>query len=55
VSTGVVFALSRSVRGYPPVIGVIGGYQQGGDTPWKSYAAKFESNISILYQLAIKL
>ena len=35
------------------VIGVIGGYQAGGDTPSVSYAAKFSSSLSGLYQTAL--
>jgi V8-like Glu-specific endopeptidase len=34
------------------VIGVIGGYQQGGDTDDTSYSAYFDSTIGNLYQLA---
>jgi V8-like Glu-specific endopeptidase len=34
------------------VIGVIGGYEQGGDSPSVSYAARFEANTRALYQLA---
>jgi V8-like Glu-specific endopeptidase len=35
------------------VIGVIGGYQQGGDTPQVSYSAVFGSNVAALYQTAV--
>jgi V8-like Glu-specific endopeptidase len=35
------------------VIGVIGGYEQGGDTAAVSYAAKFSTNLSALYQAAL--
>ncbi|HUC22146.1 MAG TPA: trypsin-like peptidase domain-containing protein [Streptosporangiaceae bacterium] len=35
------------------VIGVIGGYQGGGDTPSVSYAAKFSSSLSALYKTAL--
>ena len=35
------------------VIGVIGGYQQGGDTPSVSYAAKFSASLSALYETAV--
>jgi V8-like Glu-specific endopeptidase len=35
------------------VIGVIGGYQQGGDTPSVSYAAKFSTQMAALYQAAL--
>lgn len=34
------------------VIGVIGGYEQGGDTPSVSYAARFGRRLAILYQQA---
>jgi hypothetical protein len=39
--------------GRDTVIGVIGGYQQGGDTASVSYAAKFSSNLSALYKTAL--
>jgi V8-like Glu-specific endopeptidase len=35
------------------VIGVIGGYQQGGDLPQISYAAAFGANIASLYRTAV--
>lgn len=35
------------------VIGVIGGYQRGGDLPSVSYAAQFLKNIAALYQQAV--
>jgi V8-like Glu-specific endopeptidase len=35
------------------VVGVIGGYQQGGDTPSVSYSAYFDSGIQQLYQQAL--
>jgi V8-like Glu-specific endopeptidase len=35
------------------VIGVIGGYQQGGDTASVSYAAKFGTDMTALYQIAL--
>jgi V8-like Glu-specific endopeptidase len=35
------------------VIGVIGGYEQGGDTASVSYAAKFGDNLSTLYKQAL--
>lgn len=35
------------------VIGVIGGYQQGGDSADVSYAAAFGSNVQALYDVAI--
>jgi len=39
--------------GRDTVIGVIGGYQGGGDTPSVSYAAKFSSSLSVLYKTAL--
>jgi hypothetical protein len=35
------------------VIGVIGGYQQGGYTASVSYAARFSANLASLYQAAV--
>jgi V8-like Glu-specific endopeptidase len=35
------------------IVGVIGGYQQGGDTPSVSYSPYFGSSVQQLYQLAI--
>jgi V8-like Glu-specific endopeptidase len=35
------------------VIGVIGGYQQGGDSPNVSYAAAFGANAAALYDVAV--
>jgi V8-like Glu-specific endopeptidase len=35
------------------VIGVIGGYEQGGNTPSVSYAAKFSTRMATLYQTAL--
>jgi V8-like Glu-specific endopeptidase len=35
------------------VIGVIGGFQQGGDTPSVSYAARFSTDMAALYKTAI--
>jgi V8-like Glu-specific endopeptidase len=39
--------------GRDTVIGVIGGYQGGGDTPSVSYAAKFSTSLSALYKAAL--
>jgi V8-like Glu-specific endopeptidase len=41
-----------AATGQGTVIGVIGGYQQGGDTPQVSYAAVFGSAVSQLYATA---
>ncbi len=38
--------------GQGTVIGVIGGYEQGGDTPQVSYSAVFGSDVAALYQKA---
>jgi V8-like Glu-specific endopeptidase len=35
------------------VIGVIGGYEQGGDTPDVSYSPVFDSNVAALYRTAV--
>jgi V8-like Glu-specific endopeptidase len=39
--------------GLGTVIGVIGGYQQGGDTPSVSYAARFGALVADLYKTAV--
>jgi len=39
--------------GLGSLVGVIGGYQQGGDTPAISYAARFNASVAALYQVAI--
>jgi len=39
--------------GADTVIGVIGGYEQGGDTDSVSYAARFSTRLSQLYQTAL--
>ena len=39
--------------GTPLVIGVIGGYQKGGDTAAVSYAARFGTDLAGLYQQAV--
>ena len=41
-----------AVSGQGTVIGVIGGYEQGGDTPEVSYAATFGTAVAALYQTA---
>jgi V8-like Glu-specific endopeptidase len=40
--------------GLGTVIGVIGGYEQGGYVAWVSYAARFGANVAALYQEAIR-
>jgi V8-like Glu-specific endopeptidase len=39
----------NEATGQGTVIGVIGGYQQGGDTPQVSYAASFGTAVAVLY------
>ena len=39
--------------GQGTVIGVIGGYEQGGDTPQVSYSAVFGANVAALYKTAV--
>jgi hypothetical protein len=39
--------------GQGTVIGVIGGYQQGGDTPDVSYSSVFGTNVAALYRTAV--
>lgn len=41
------------VGGIDTVIGVIGGYEQGGYTPSVSYAARFSARLSALYHAAL--
>jgi len=41
-----------AATGQGSVIGVIGGYQQGGDTPQVSYAAIFSAAVTQLYATA---
>jgi hypothetical protein len=35
------------------VVGVIGGYEQGGDTPQVSYSSAFGANVAELYKAAV--
>jgi hypothetical protein len=44
---------TTSASGHGTVIGVIGGYEQGGDTPDVSYAAVFGSQVAALYRTAV--
>jgi V8-like Glu-specific endopeptidase len=48
-----LLADAGTLGGGETVIGVIGGYQQGGDTPSVSYAAKFSASLSTLYKTAL--
>jgi V8-like Glu-specific endopeptidase len=41
------------VNGLGVVIGVIGGYEQGGDTPAVSYSPRFGRAVAALYQVAV--
>lgn len=41
-----------ATSGRGTVIGVIGGYEQGGDTPQVSYSAAFGAAVAVLYQTA---
>jgi hypothetical protein len=43
----------RKSTGIGSVIGVIGGYQQGGSTPSVSYSARFRANMAALYRSVI--
>jgi V8-like Glu-specific endopeptidase len=52
-SGGPMLANVSEQTGIGTVIGVIGGYEQGGDTPSVSYAAKFKANVQALYEVAI--
>lgn len=51
-SGGPFLAHVSAKTGDGSVIGVIGGYQQGGDTPSISYSSKFLANVLALYKIA---
>jgi V8-like Glu-specific endopeptidase len=51
-SGGPFLADVNPVTGQGTVIGVIGGYEQGGLTPQVSYSSMFRANVAALYQLA---
>jgi V8-like Glu-specific endopeptidase len=51
-SGGPFLADVNPLTGQGTVIGVIGGYEQGGLTPQVSYSSMFGANIAALYQLA---
>jgi V8-like Glu-specific endopeptidase len=51
-SGGPFLADVNTVTGQGTVIGVIGGYEQGGLTPQVSYSSLFSANVAALYQLA---
>jgi V8-like Glu-specific endopeptidase len=48
-----LLAAAGPFRGAGTVIGVIGGYQQGGDTAAVSYAARFSTRLAALYRTAL--
>ncbi len=50
---GPLITRMNSATGLGTVIGVIGGYEQGGYTPEVSYAAKFGPNVAALFKTAI--
>jgi V8-like Glu-specific endopeptidase len=52
-SGGPFLAKVRPATGLGTVIGVIGGYQQGGDTPSVSYSPRFAQQVRALYQQAV--
>jgi V8-like Glu-specific endopeptidase len=51
-SGGPFLAHVSKATGRGTVIGVIGGYQQGGDTPDVSYSIRFLANVAALYKTA---
>ena len=52
-SGGPFLADVNATTGQGVVIGVIGGYEQGGLTPAVSYSAQFNSNVATLYSTAV--
>lgn len=52
-SGGPFLANLHPATGLGTVIGVIGGYQQGGDTPSVSYSARFGTSVRALYNKAV--
>jgi V8-like Glu-specific endopeptidase len=52
-SGGPFLADVNSLSGQGTVIGVIGGYEQGGLIPEVSYSSMFEANVAALYQQAV--
>ncbi len=52
-SGGPFLAGVNPLNGQGTVIGVLGGYEQGGLTPQVSYAAMFGANVTALYQVAV--
>jgi V8-like Glu-specific endopeptidase len=54
-SGGPFLAPVRRAAGAGRVVGVIGGYQEGGDSPDVSYSSRFLANVAALYRRAIRL
>jgi hypothetical protein len=52
-SGGPFLARVQRATGLGTVIGVIGGYQQGGNTPSVSYSARFGRAVRTLYEAAV--
>jgi V8-like Glu-specific endopeptidase len=52
-SGGPFLAGVNPLNGEGTLIGVIGGYEQGGSTPQVSYSAMFGANVAALYQVAV--
>jgi hypothetical protein len=52
-SGGPFLGTTLSATGNGTIVGVIGGYQQGGDLPQISYSAAFGENVAALYKTAI--
>jgi V8-like Glu-specific endopeptidase len=52
-SGGPFLAAVNPLTGQGTVIGVIGGYEQGGLTPQISYSSRFSANVAALYHLAV--
>jgi V8-like Glu-specific endopeptidase len=52
-SGGPFLASVNPLTGQGTVIGVIGGYEQGGLTPQVSYSSRFGANVAALYRLAL--
>ena len=52
-SGGPFLADVRRATGLGTVLGVIGGYEQGGDTPSVSYSARFGRSVRALYDKAV--
>lgn len=44
---------ANAATGLGTVVGVIGGFEQGGDAPSVSYASRFETNMTALYRKVI--